>query len=188
MKILTWLYLILFGDRIRACWPTEPCKVLRTNQSRVSDQFFFVMTLAMVVLVGGCQFKTPYQRAEPGWFWDTRGYSVEQLADETFLVTFEGEFGANIRAPLYFPYFPPFPIYEGYALRRCAELTLERGYDQFVLLDLRRREIERTWMESLKKRNVPLGVAVLIKLVRPDDQKPRGHVFQARSLLKFIGT
>ena len=68
--------------------------------------------------LAACASVTPYQTAGRGG-----GYTDQELDDGRFRVTFEGNSSTNRRTV------------ENYVLYRAAEVTLENGYDYFVILD-----------------------------------------------------
>jgi len=74
--------------------------------------------LPVAVLVAACATATPYKRMEDG-----TGYGDQKLEDNRYRVWFAG----NSRTPR--------ETVEDYVLYRAAEITLENGYDYFVLSD-----------------------------------------------------
>ena len=74
--------------------------------------------------LGACASPTPYQPA-----FDGHGYAEQAIEDDRYRVTFSG----NTLTPR--------ETVENYLLYRAAEVTLQRGYDHFVVVD---RETERT--------------------------------------------
>lgn len=77
-----------------------------------------VISIAFLVLLGACS--TPYQPA--GWFSMRGGYDEKELEPGIWRVTFGGN-GYTSRESA-----------QTYWLYRCAELTLEKGYDGFQIL------------------------------------------------------
>jgi hypothetical protein len=79
--------------------------------------------IAAILILSGCA--TDYQRQGPtflGW-WDGYGYSSTQIDTNVFQVTFKGNaYTESDRA-------------NNFALLRSAELTLENGYEYFVIID-----------------------------------------------------
>ena len=73
-------------------------------------------------MCAGCVSVTPYQ--ERSW---TGGYYQREVAPDTFSITFDGN--NNVKRD----------TVHSYLLYRCAELTVERGYDYFVLLKERHK-------------------------------------------------
>ena len=78
-----------------------------------------VLGLAMLGLLGGCGGQpTPYQPAADGY-----GYSEQQIEENRYRVTFAGN-----------QLTPPGTV-QNYLLYRAAEITLDRGYDYFTVVD-----------------------------------------------------
>jgi hypothetical protein len=79
--------------------------------------------IAAILILSGCA--TDYQRQGTtflGW-WDGYGYSSTQIDTNVFQVTFKGNaYTESDRA-------------NNFALLRSAELTLENGYEYFVIID-----------------------------------------------------
>lgn len=83
----------------------------------------FAMALAALLVAGGCaSTSTPYQPLSASSA-VTGGYSEEKLTDGRFRVLFAGN-RLTSRETV-----------ESYLLFRAAELTLEQGYDWFVVVD-----------------------------------------------------
>ena len=91
---------------------------LRAKQSLVG------LVLVGALGLGACASPTPYQPA-----FDGHGYAEQAIEDDRYRVTFSG----NTLTPR--------ETVENYLLYRAAEVTLQRGYDHFVVVD---RETERT--------------------------------------------
>lgn len=151
--------------------------------------FLGIVSCSLMLSAAGCP--TPYHKSEEGLFINRLGYSEMQVAEQAYLVKFEGQKGLylpDIPLPGFqaFP-FPRFQTLEGNLFRRCAELAIEKGFEQFELLSLHSRDdLETEWRDHLKKDDIPYGVAVLIRMVRPEGEKPTGHVFKAKTLLAFL--
>jgi len=78
-----------------------------------------VLPIAFPVLLAGCITPTPYRPAVgPG-----PGYREQQIEDDRYRVTFRGN------------RVTPRETVETYLLYRAAELTLERGFDYFVVTE-----------------------------------------------------
>jgi hypothetical protein len=93
------------------------------------------LALSMAAL-GGCETATPYQPYIPeGARGVHGGYSDQQLAPDRFLVRFHGNDLASRERV------------EGYLLYRAAELTVEHGYDWFMMDDRRMEHDTRTTVE-----------------------------------------
>jgi hypothetical protein len=76
------------------------------------------LVLLVVLALSACAQPTPYQPARDGY-----GFSQQRLEDNRFRIVFSG----NSLTPL--------PVVEDYMLYRAAELTLESGYDYFIVAD-----------------------------------------------------
>lgn len=74
--------------------------------------------LVLTASIAGCSGATPYQALGL-----RGGYKDVKLDDNTYRVTFQGG-GATSRE-----------IVEVYDLYRCAELTIEKGYDYFIVIE-----------------------------------------------------
>lgn len=86
---------------------------------------------ALVALAGGCASPTPYQPLSSASR-TAGGYSDQRLAEDRYRVTFAGN-ALTSRERV-----------ESYLLFRAAELTLEQGYDWFLVIDREMdHEIER---------------------------------------------
>ncbi len=86
-----------------------------------------VAAVLMAATLGACATPTPYQPASGRGF-SRAGYSDEQIEDARFRVSFSGNSLTSRE------------VVERYLLYRAAQLTLERGYDHFILVD---RDTER---------------------------------------------
>ena len=96
----------------------------------------FAAASALTLLVAGCTTPTPYQpyRAESAGGVHG-GYSDEQLAADRFRVRFHGnELASRERV-------------EGYMLYRAAELTVQQGYDWFMIVDRHTEHDRQTYVE-----------------------------------------
>jgi hypothetical protein len=74
--------------------------------------------LCVAVLMAGCATATPYQPVKNGY-----GYSEQRLEVDRYRVSF---FGNNRTA---------YDAVTDYVLYRAAEITLENGYDHFIVID-----------------------------------------------------
>jgi hypothetical protein len=81
---------------------------------------------SLALLLGGCQTATPYQPL--GASRTSGGYSDQRIEPDRYRVTFAGN-SVTSRETV-----------ENYLLYRAAELTVEQGYDWFVMAD---RDTER---------------------------------------------
>jgi len=92
--------------------------------------------LALALALAGCTTATPYQpyRAESAGGVHG-GYSDQELAPDRYLVRFHGnDLTARDRV-------------EGYMLYRAAELTLQRGYDWFLVVDRHTEHDTQTYVQ-----------------------------------------
>jgi hypothetical protein len=78
--------------------------------------------MAAALALGGCMTATPYQPATGTGQYRT-GYSDEQIEDNRFRVSFAGN-TLTARETV-----------ERYLLYRAAELTVQHGFDHFILVD-----------------------------------------------------
>lgn len=83
-----------------------------------------VLALAMLGMLAGCGQPTPYQPAADGY-----GFSEQQIEDNRYRVSFAGN---ELTAA---------DTVQNYLLYRAAELTLDRGYDYFTVVD---RNLDRS--------------------------------------------
>lgn len=93
-----------------------------------------LVAMAAALALGGCMTATPYQPATGTGQYRT-GYSDEQIEENRFRVSFAGNTLTSRETV------------ERYLLYRAAELTVQRGYDYFILTDRdteRRSETYRT--------------------------------------------
>ncbi|MFT7359408.1 CC0125/CC1285 family lipoprotein [Parasphingorhabdus sp.] len=89
---------------------------------------------ATISLVTGCMTATPYQPEISGKA-ASGGYSDERLSENRYKVNFTGN-SLTSRDRV-----------EGYLLYRAAELTVENGYDYFVIIDRLTERDVRTYVE-----------------------------------------
>jgi hypothetical protein len=83
-----------------------------------------VVGLTMLGLVAGCGHPTPYQPATDGY-----GYSEQQLEDNRYRVSFAGNDLTSA------------DTVQNYLLYRAAEVTLDKGFDYFTMVD---RNLDRS--------------------------------------------
>ena len=83
-----------------------------------------MLGLTLLVLIVGCGQPTPYQPATDGY-----GYREQQIEDNRYRVSFAGN-DLTARETV-----------QNYLLYRAAELTLDEGYDYFVVVD---RDLDRS--------------------------------------------
>ena len=89
------------------------------------------------LLVSACATETPYRPATGSGF-NRTGFSERQVETNRFLVTFAGN-SVTDRDTV-----------ERYLLYRAAELTLQHGYDYFVMVDRETDRQARTYRRHLK--------------------------------------
>jgi hypothetical protein len=101
-----------------------------------SNLRLFGSVLVLGLMVAGCTTATPYQPYRPEAAGGVHGgYSDQALAPDRYLVRFHGnELASRDRV-------------EGYMLYRAAELTLQRGYDWFLMVDRQTEHDTRTYVE-----------------------------------------
>ena len=88
--------------------------------------------LATTLLAAGCATQTPYRPATGSGFART-GYSDRQIEANRFMVSFAGNG------------YTPRETVERYLLFRAAQLTVQQGYDYFVLADRQTDKSTRTY-------------------------------------------
>lgn len=106
---------------------------MRTPQSR-SRAAAVALAFASASVLGACTTATPYQPAMGRGEYRT-GYWDEQIEADRFRVTFAGN-SLTSRETV-----------ERYLLYRAAQLTVERGYDYFVLSDRDTEKKTRTYVD-----------------------------------------
>lgn len=96
----------------------------------------FWIVLALSLMLAGCTTATPYQPYRAETAGGTHGgYSDQQLAPDRYFVRFHGnELTSRDRV-------------EGYMLYRAAELTLQRGYDWFMIVDRHTEHNTHTYVQ-----------------------------------------
>lgn len=92
--------------------------------------------VALGLLVAACTTATPYQPYRAEFAGGVHGgYSDQQIASDRYVVRFHGnELTSRDRV-------------EGYMLYRAAELTLQQGYDWFLVADRQTEHDVRTYVE-----------------------------------------
>lgn len=92
--------------------------------------------LAFGLLLAGCTTATPYQPYRAEFAGGVHGgYSDQQIAPDRYVVRFHGnELTSRDRV-------------EGYMLYRAAELTLQRGYDWFLVIDRHTEHDTQTYVQ-----------------------------------------
>lgn len=82
-----------------------------------------LLAAPLLLLLGACAIETPYQAADGRY-----GYSEQQIEENRYRVTFTGNPST------------PRETVQNYLLYRSAELTVQKGYDYFTMVD---RDVER---------------------------------------------
>ncbi|GAA0282676.1 hypothetical protein GCM10009127_25100 [Alteraurantiacibacter aestuarii] len=90
--------------------------------------------LLLATTVTGCMTPTPYQPDVRGQA-VTGGYSEQRITENRFRVTFSGN-SLTSRDRV-----------EGYLLYRAAELTVQNGYDYFIIIDRDTEHDVRTYVQ-----------------------------------------
>lgn len=90
-------------------------------QARSSKQ---LLAAFLFLLLGACASQTPYKPADGGY-----GYNEQQIEANRYRVSFSGN-------PL-----TPREVVHNYLLYRAAELTVQKGFDYFTVVD---RDVERS--------------------------------------------
>ena len=146
-------------------------------------RFFFPIFCGSFVLLlfsAGCGNPTPYQRMQGGGLLglgDKEGYEEVQVDGNTFRVNFQGN-GHTSKETV-----------ERYTLYRCAELTLERGYDYFVVVDeSSATDISSSYNYGTESTDVSSSHSAqkTIKLFR--GKKPEGNLaaYEAAEVLRYM--
>jgi hypothetical protein len=86
------------------------------------------------LLLAGCTGPTPYQPAT-GYGFNRTGYSDQRIEDNRYMVSFAGN-SLTSRETV-----------ERYLLFRAAELTVQQGYDSFILVDRNTDRTTRTYVD-----------------------------------------
>ena len=76
----------------------------------------WLLLLPLILLISGC--KTPYQEEK-----SSGGYSEQQLSERSYMVSFRGNG------------YTPITRVQKYLMLRCAELTINNGYEYFLILE-----------------------------------------------------
>lgn len=107
---------------------------------RSSPRLRFAGAALLALAVGACQVSpTPYQPATAGSRAVSAryGYTDQQIEADRFRVTFAGNSYTDRETV------------ERYLLYRAAQLTVERGYDHFILADRDTDKKTRTYVDSV---------------------------------------
>lgn len=92
------------------------------------------LALGLAVAVVGCATPTPYQPLQRNGT-AAGGYTDQQLAPDRFRVAFQGN-GLTSRETV-----------EAYLLYRAAQLTVERGFDWFIMADRNTERRTNTYVD-----------------------------------------
>ena len=84
----------------------------------------WLLAPAILFLLGACATETPYQPSDGGY-----GYREQQIEDNRYRVTFAGNPST------------PRETVQNYLLYRAAELTVQKGFDYFTMVD---QDVERS--------------------------------------------
>lgn len=103
---------------------------IRSSMRRVGTAALLAIGLAL----GSCATSTPYQPDVAGQRIHG-GYSEQQLGDNRYRVTFDGDTLTSRERV------------EGYMLYRAAELTVQKGFDRFRIVDRVTEKDQRTYVE-----------------------------------------
>jgi hypothetical protein len=118
---------------------------------------------ACTLLISACSSPTKYA-ANPDPALGHYGYSEAQEDSTRFQVTF----AANYQTPT--------QTVEQYALYRCAELTVQRGYDYFIVLHTK----NSTYL--LGRRREP-STSKTIRMFMGESPKKNANAYDAKTLL-----
>lgn len=84
----------------------------------------WLIAVSTLFLLAACAKPTPYQPADGGY-----GYTDQEIEDRRYRVSFDGNAST------------PREQVENYLLYRAAELTVQNGFDHFIIVD---RDLERS--------------------------------------------
>ncbi len=117
-----------------------------------------------ILVLSGCASGYQHQGTTLVGLWD--GYSSTQIDKNVFQVTFKGNAFTG-REKVY-----------DYALLRSAELTLENGYEYFVIIDPQKYSNNNS--DTAPTTNISTNTIVCSK------EKPEGFSFNARFIKKSM--
>jgi hypothetical protein len=83
-----------------------------------------LLAASLLLVLGACAMETPYQPSEGRY-----GYSDQQIEENRYRVTFSGNPST------------PRDTVQNYLLYRAAELTVQKGFDHFTVVE---RDVERS--------------------------------------------
>jgi hypothetical protein len=135
------------------------------------------LTILLCLLLSSCATPTPYKAQ-----WLTGGYSDIRYDKNTVKVSFRGN-GYTSRETV-----------EDYLLYRCAEITVERGYDYFVVLNNHTGSEFNLLVTGsgglpthVTKRRTKYGSTALIKMFKGKKPKNLPNAYNASEVIKHIG-
>lgn len=120
----------------------------------------------MAFLAGGCA--APYQKREG--FASRGGYSDQLLGNDTARISFEGN-----------AYTSSWNVHR-YVERRCAEFTLEQGFDYFEILD---GKTEKHAVLGTKSNGLAYSAWAIVKLFK-GNKPDRTNVASAREQMNGV--
>ena len=106
------------------------------NISRLRRGALLAAAASGALLLAGCMTETPYRPATGSGFYRT-GFSERQVEQDRWLVTFAGNTVTDR------------DTVERYLLFRAAELTVQNGYDTFVMVQRDTDRQARTYSEPI---------------------------------------
>jgi hypothetical protein len=129
------------------------------------------MYTCLIALSAACLFISCATTYQPVGF--TGGYSDQRLDDNTVQISFRGN---GFTAP---------ETVHSYLLRRCAEITLQDGYNYFVLVDAEEPNEGSTNVYGAKL-NSKFRATTTIKMFRGKKPEADVHAYDAASVVRNI--
>lgn len=127
--------------------------------------------IRLIALSAACLLMSCATAYQPVGF--TGGYSDQRLDDNTAQVSFRGN---GFTAP---------ETVHSYLLRRCAEITLQNGYNYFVLVDTEQPNEGNSNIYGAKVNNKFRG-STTIKMFRGNKPEADVHAYDAAAVLRNI--
>jgi len=127
--------------------------------------------ISLIALSAACLLASCATAYQPLSF--AGGYSDQRLDDNTVQVSFRGN---GFTAP---------ETVHSYLLRRCAEVTLQNGYNYFVLVDTEQPNEGNTNIYGGKVNNKFRG-STTIKMFKGNKPETDVHAYYAAAILKNI--
>lgn len=127
--------------------------------------------VALIALLGACWLTSCSTSYQPLGF--TGGYSDQRLDNNTAQVSFRGN---GFTAP---------ETVHSYLLRRCAEVTLQNGYNYFVLVDAEEPNEGNTNIYGAKVNN-KFRDTTTIKMFMGNKPVADVHAYDAASVIQSI--